>query len=210
LQISHNRSLDGVLDELHNKRLTEAGSLDMLEASDSDGEGERYRGANLALPGAERGADGSSRRTREEARSTCVRFSPTGREWAACTTDGLLLYSLDEAAVFDPSDLDETVTPEAVQVGWGSLEVVVVVALLMSLHLNERELREKAVDAVPLSEVPLTAKAVPAPYALRLLGVVADRLTHSPRLEFHLTWSLSTLQAHGGFLRGLAASDSRA
>lgn len=66
--------------------------------------------------GAERGADGSSRRTREEARSTCVRFSPTGREWAACTTDGLLLYSLDEAAVFDPSDLDESVTPEAVQV----------------------------------------------------------------------------------------------
>ncbi|CAN0509783.1 unnamed protein product, partial [Laminaria digitata] len=64
--------------------------------------------------GAARGADGSSRQTREEARSTCVRFSPTGREWAACTTDGLLLYSLDEAAVFDPSDLDESVTPEAV------------------------------------------------------------------------------------------------
>lgn len=50
VQISHNRSLDGVLDELHNKRLTEAGSLDMLEGSDSDEDG-RYRGANLALPG---------------------------------------------------------------------------------------------------------------------------------------------------------------
>lgn len=48
-------------------------------------------------------------------------------------------------------------------------------AVLMSLHLNERELREKAVDAVPISEVPLTAAAVPAPYALRLLGVLADR-----------------------------------
>lgn len=70
------------------------------------------------IPGAARGVDGSSRRTREEARSTCVRFSPTGREWAACTTDGLLLYSLDEAAVFDPSNLDENVTPEAVQVRW--------------------------------------------------------------------------------------------
>ncbi|CAN0376847.1 unnamed protein product, partial [Hapterophycus canaliculatus] len=77
-------------------------------------------------------------------------------------------------------------------------------AVLMSLHLNERELREKAVDAVPLSEVALTATSVPAPYALRLLGVLADRLAHSPRLEFHLTWSLSTLQSHGGFLRGLA------
>ncbi|CAN0471833.1 unnamed protein product, partial [Laminaria digitata] len=47
-QISHNRSLDGVLDELHNKRLTEAGSLDMLEASDSDGERDR---AGDKLPG---------------------------------------------------------------------------------------------------------------------------------------------------------------
>lgn len=45
----------------------------------------------------------------------------------------------------------------------------------MSLHLNERELREKTVDAVPMSEVALTASAVPAPYALRLLGVLADR-----------------------------------
>lgn len=48
-------------------------------------------------------------------------------------------------------------------------------AVLMSLHLNERELRERAVDAVPLSEVDLTAAAVPAPYAVRLLGVLADR-----------------------------------
>lgn len=46
LQISHNRSLDGVLDELHSGRLTEAGSLDMLDASDSDGE-RRPSGSNL-------------------------------------------------------------------------------------------------------------------------------------------------------------------
>ena len=41
------------------------------------------------------------------------------------------MYSLDEAAVFDPSDLDETVTPQAVHVssdgvegggvGWGGV-----------------------------------------------------------------------------------------
>ena len=37
-----------------------------------------------------------------------------------------------------------------------------------------------------------------------------NRLAHSPRLEFHLTWSLATLQSHGSFLRGLAASESRA
>lgn len=70
----------------------------------------------------------------------------------------------------------------------------------MSLHLNERELREKTVDAVPMSEVALTAAAVPAPYALRLLGVLADRsertgpgisLTRS-HLAFVVVW-LSSL-----------------
>ena len=45
-QISHNRSLDGVLDELHSGKLTEAGSLDMLDASDSDGE-RHAPGSNL-------------------------------------------------------------------------------------------------------------------------------------------------------------------
>lgn len=45
----------------------------------------------------------------------------------------------------------------------------------MSLHLNERELSERTVDAVPQSEVELTVAALPAPYALRLLGILADR-----------------------------------
>lgn len=203
-QISHNRSLDGVLDELHSGRLTEAGSLDMLDASDSDGE-RRPSGSNL--PGAMRAADGS-RLTREETRSSCVRFSPTGREWAACTTDGLLLYSLDEAAIFNPSDLDETVTTEATEAAIARREWAK--AILMSLHLNERELRERAVDAVPQFEVDLTAAAIPAPYALRLFGVLADRLVHSPRLEFHLTWCLSALQCHGTYLRNLTSLESRA
>ncbi|CAM9795443.1 unnamed protein product [Choristocarpus tenellus] len=83
-------------------------------------------------------------------------------------------------------------------------------AVLMALHLNERELREKVVDSVPQAEVDLAAKALPASYALRLLGVLADRLGHSPRLEFHLTWCLVALRYHGSHLKGLAASDTRA
>lgn len=45
-----------------------------------------YSGGDDALPGAKRAPDGSSRlATRPEVRSSCVRFSPTGREWAAAT-----------------------------------------------------------------------------------------------------------------------------
>ena len=39
-------------------------------------------------------------------------LSPTGHCWAAATTEGLLLYSLDRGAQFDPTDLAEDVTPQ--------------------------------------------------------------------------------------------------
>lgn len=58
--------------------------------------------------------DLSSRTTRPEIRSSCVRFSPTGRAWSAATTEGLLVYSLDDSLTFDPFELDEDVTPEAI------------------------------------------------------------------------------------------------
>ena len=66
-----------------------------------------------SLPGVVRG-DLSSRTTRPEIRSSCVRFSPTGRAWSAATTEGLLVYSLDDNLTFDPFELDEDVTPEAI------------------------------------------------------------------------------------------------
>jgi len=31
-----------------------------------------------------------------------VQFSPTGRSWAAASTEGLLVYSLDESLFFNP------------------------------------------------------------------------------------------------------------
>ena len=47
-------------------------------------------------------------------RSRAVALSPTGRAWAAATTEGVLIHSLDPALVFDPSDLAEDVTPGAI------------------------------------------------------------------------------------------------
>ena len=48
-----------------------------------------------------------------QVRTRCVALSPTGRSWSAATTEGLLLYSVDDALVFDPTDLAEDVTPAA-------------------------------------------------------------------------------------------------
>ncbi len=44
-----------------------------------------------------------------------VRFSPTGRDFCASTTEGLLVYSLDSRTAFDPTELTEEVTPASIR-----------------------------------------------------------------------------------------------
>ncbi|GMY34160.1 transducin family protein [Fagus crenata] len=45
-------------------------------------------------------------------RTKCLKIAPTGRSFAAATTEGVLVYSIDESFIFDPTDLDIDVTPE--------------------------------------------------------------------------------------------------
>lgn len=39
----------------------------------------------------------------------------TGTAWSATTTEGLLIYSLDQGMMFDPFLLDESITPDSVK-----------------------------------------------------------------------------------------------
>ena len=139
-QISYNRSLDGVLDKLNSKLMTDGGPVSEIDQNED--EISAKASTAFALPGARRQDDGS-RRTKLEVRSSCVKFSSTGREWAAVTTEGLLCYGLDEDLIFDPIALTEDVTPSAVskcvkshQFGQG---------LVMALLLNEAPLIELVV-----------------------------------------------------------------
>ncbi|CAI9114031.1 OLC1v1014650C2 [Oldenlandia corymbosa var. corymbosa] len=109
-QITHNLSLDGVLDFLNSKNMTEAGPIDLIDDDNSDAEEgvERQTQGKLAydLPGS------MPNRGRPVIRTKCLRIAPTGRTWAAATTEGVLIYSMDDSFIFDPTDLDIDVTPE--------------------------------------------------------------------------------------------------
>lgn len=189
-QLSHNRSLDGMLDKLNSKSMTEFGAIEEVELSGSDDE----KAPDESLPGVTRG-DKSSRKTRPEIRATCVRFAPTGRAFGAATTEGLLVFSLDESLTFDPFDLDESVTPAAAAAA--SAEGKHAKAVVMALHLNETEVIQRALAAVPVGAVEAVAESVPLTFIRRLMDVVADRVSTSPHLELYLRWALGILQAHG-------------
>lgn len=38
-----------------------------------------------------------------------------GQAWAAATTEGLLIYSLDTGMVFDPFQLEQSITPDSIR-----------------------------------------------------------------------------------------------
>lgn len=109
-QISHNLSFDGVLDFLNSKKMTEAGPMDLIEDDNSDEEDgiDKQSRGNLGydLPGSR------PNRGRPIIRTKSLSIAPTGRSFAAATTEGVLIFSVDESFIFDPTDLDIDVTPE--------------------------------------------------------------------------------------------------
>jgi len=193
-QISENLSMDGTQEFLDSRKLTQAGAgMDDIE-DESDLEDRM----DTTLPGAQRG-DMSKRRVRREAKTTCVRFSQTGRSWAAASTEGLLIYSLDESTTFDPFDLSLDLTPESILSTLASRDYLI--ALIMALRLSELPLIKQVYTAVPPSEIKLLARQIPPVYVEKLLSFIADQLEKSPHVEFDLLWVGSMLTAHGKWLR---------
>lgn len=198
-QISENLSLDGTQEFLDSRKVNDAGiNIDLIDdrgdASDLEDR------IDTSLPGARRGAgDMSVRKYRQEARTKCVRFSPTGRAWAAASTEGLLIYSLDDTVMFDPFDLTIDLTPQAV------LDILAegeyLKALVLAFRLNEKPIIQQVFERVPRSDIRLVARQMPEVYVSALLRFVSEHLEKSPHLEFDLIWVQAVITAHGRFLR---------
>ncbi|KAJ7185673.1 quinon protein alcohol dehydrogenase-like superfamily [Mycena filopes] len=202
-QISENLSLDGTQEFLDSRKINDAGiNVDLIDNRGDESDLEDR--LDVSLPGASRGAgDMSIRRYRQEARTKCVRFSPTGRAWAAASTEGLLIYSLDDTIAFDPFDLSIDLTPQAVLDVLASREYLK--ALVMAFRLNEKPLIQRVYEAVPRGDIRLVARQLPVMYVPLLLRFVADHLAQSPHLEFDLLWANTLLMAHGRHLRDRSA-----
>ncbi|XP_021859152.2 periodic tryptophan protein 2 [Spinacia oleracea] len=192
-QITHNLSLDGVLDVLNSKKMTEAGALDLIDDDNSDTEegiDKQTRGKlGLDLPGS------MPNRGRPVIRTKCLRLAPTGRSFVAATTEGVLVYSVDESFIFDPTDLDIDVTPEAVDAALNEDQPSR--ALILSLRLNEDSLVKKCILAVNPIDIPAVASSVPFRYLQRLIEALTELLEGCPFLEFILRWCQEICKAHG-------------
>ncbi|KAG9104888.1 hypothetical protein FRC06_006713 [Ceratobasidium sp. 370] len=195
-QISDNLSLDGIQEFLDSRKLTSAGPEELID--DQGDESELEDRIDRSMPGTQHG-DLSKRRTRQEARTKCVRFSPTGRSWAAASTEGLLIYSIDDAAAFDPFDIDLDVTPQS------TLQVLAnkdyMKALVMAFRMNEKGLLRKVFESIPANDIPLITRQIPTVYLPTLLQFLGEHAESTPHMEFDLLWINSLLTTQGRYLR---------
>jgi len=210
-QITQSRAVDGVLDKLDSRKLTDAGPLDLLpgDASDSDDEHQR-RAAARAMPGAgaNTGAAGGAAaagagRARRVARVKCVRLCPSGQSFAAATPEGVLLFSRDTEAAFDPADLGEDVTPAAcaaalAQGAW-------TLAIALALRLNDVPLLRACIEHTPPDAVRVTAAAVPEAYLPRVCDALAQCVSNGPHIEHLLIWVTALVTCHGAAVQARSA-----
>jgi periodic tryptophan protein 2 len=212
--VSINLSLDGTQEFLNSAAIMSNGlPRDMIdtegEASDLDDRIDR------SLPGVKRGKDATARTLRTEVRVTGIEFAPTGRSFCAASTEGLLIYSLDNTGMedFDPFDLDIDVTPQNIRAILEQPEPEHLKALVMAFRLNDRPLLRKVYESVPYEAIPLLIRELPKVYLGRLLILLGHQMENSPHLEFALRWVGEVLSVHGRYIKerqGEFASELRA
>lgn len=171
--------------------MTEFGNTDLIE-EEADTEIDDRK---IALPGVLRG-DHSTRSFKPEIQVPCVSFAPTARSWAACTTEGLLIFSLDAVSgVFDPFDLDIDITPRSVRASLAASDHPT--ALMQALRLNEPALISLVVERVPVNTIDVLVSNLPDVYVDKLLAFVADQLDKSAHVQFYLIWVQEIFYRHG-------------
>ena len=155
-------------------------------------------GSSYLVPGALKG-DGAKRSLREEIYCSAVKFSPAGDVFAAATSQGLMLYSLDPTLAFDPFDLQEDVTPRSVHYALAAEEWSR--ALIYALHLNETESIRAVLQAVPFDQIQMVCNEVPRLFLARLLQVLCEEARETAYLEYYVSWLTWILRLHGQYIR---------
>ncbi|KAL3276990.1 hypothetical protein HHI36_012350 [Cryptolaemus montrouzieri] len=189
-EITQNRSLDAMDDFINRRKLTEFGNLALVEERENREGGP----VSIRLPGVRKG-DMAARVHKPEVRVFCLEFSPTGQQWAAATTEGILIYSLKVGIVFDPWDLQIGITPAAVRNA--VQEEKFMEALTMAMKLNETNLIQESLESIPLKDVELIINTLSIQYVQRLLLILAEALGTSRHVEYYLIWIQCILSIHG-------------
>ena len=190
-EVTQNRSFD-CMDEIINRRkMTEFGNLALIEDREDPS-------SRIKLPGT-KAKDMSSRTLSMEVNVLALCFSPTGRNFSAVTTEGLLVYSLDRFLSFDPFLLDTNITPASIKTSLKNEDHMK--ALIDAFKLNEKSFLLESFERTPAKDIQLIVKQWPHNFLQRLMNHVAGELESSRHIEFYLKWAKSIMLQHGMYIK---------
>lgn len=203
--ISKNMALDGTQDRFNSKNMTEAGPRVLIDHDEADeyiNKGivddkirKSWRKTENQAPGSQKGKNCSNRPT---IRTSALQFSPTSSAFSVGSTEGLLIYSVDSDTHFDPFELDLDVTIESCLRYLESKEYLH--SLVMAFRLGDSKVLSNIFESIPVQDVPLVTKSVPALYLPRLLDHIVTAGKNFPHIEYALLWLRSILESHGRYI----------
>ncbi|KAI1729223.1 WD domain, g-beta repeat domain-containing protein [Ditylenchus destructor] len=198
-KLSANVSLDGVLLDVDYRKFTEFGNVDLFDCSDSEDENARVD-KKLKLPGT-RHTDLSERSVKPSIRVNKMEFSPTGRNFAVVSTEGVSIYTLDARRRFNPFNLETEITPSLVFSRLRNSEYGN--ALGLALRLNEKPIIRTVVESVPVHQIKFVIKSLEIIYAEKLLKWLAalDESVLSKHLHFYQILIHELLYCYGADLK---------
>lgn len=200
IALTFNMSMDGVFDYISNRRRSEFGfNLDLIDQRQ-----EERALKPIQLPGVRKG-DLGERKAKPVIAVYQIVFSPTMRSFAAATTEGVLIYSLDVSRHFDPYKLVMGVDPSSVrnalrQHDFGS-------ALIQSIQLNDKIIFQEVLEKIPLSEMEAIVASLELDYVRRTLDFIGRLILETRHLEYYLLWIKHILYRHGVALKSLPSND---
>lgn len=164
-QTSVNRALEGVLDDVNTKTITDAGPMGLIRDDPDDADDLLLSNTTGSAAGAS-GLPGTGFIGRPQLRTRAVALSPTADGFAAATTEGVLVYAPQDRVLFDPTDLAEDVTPAAVHAAVAAGAHLR--ALLLALRLRGPAEVELAVINTPPQQIGLVVAGVPTAYLVQV------------------------------------------
>uniref|UniRef100_A0A915PYK6 Small-subunit processome Utp12 domain-containing protein n=1 Tax=Setaria digitata TaxID=48799 RepID=A0A915PYK6_9BILA len=180
--------------DINRRNYSEFGNMMLIDANDSEEEPDGKK--RIKLPGT-RHSDFSERSFRPEMRVEDINFSPTGRSFAVCSTEGVAVFSLDHRNLFNPFELGVLVTPTAVENALKEEEYST--ALKMALQLNQTEMIENVLLYTPVAQIDIVIHSLSIAYAEKLLKWLAESSSDSIERHIHFwqLWLKSLLMEHG-------------
>ena len=133
-------------------------------------------------------------------RIKAVCFSPDGTQFAAATTEGLIIYSnaihlRQGADYFNPYDIDESVTLDNIIAKVQNEEHLT--ALVLALRLNIAEVTDSVYRCVPLNSVALIVAHMPEMLLLKLLQFLATEIESGREIHWAMIWLQNIMKYHG-------------